>query len=71
MLQDIKKDTIKKNKTLNTLFISAIMKDINEECKILKGDFYLDSFNYFPVTTNYNTFYELCKREDDNSIVFP
>ena len=68
MLQDIKKDTIKKNKTLNTLFISAIMKDINEECKILKGDFYLDSFNYFPVTTNYNTFYQLFKREDDNSI---
>ena len=68
MLQDIKRDTILKNKTLKNLFLSAIMKDISEECKILKGNFYLDSFNYFPITTNYKTFYELFKREDDNSI---
>ena len=68
MLKDIKRDTIIKNKSLNTLFLSAIMKDINEECKILNGNFYIDSFNYFPITTNYNTFYELFKREDDNSI---
>ena len=59
MLQDIKRDTIVKNETLNKLFLSAILKDINEECKILKGDFYLDSFNYFPVTCNFKTFYEL------------
>ena len=68
MLQDIKRDTIVKNETLNKLFLSAILKDINEECKILKGDFYLDSFNYFPVTSNFKTFYELFKRDDNNSI---
>jgi capsular polysaccharide biosynthesis protein len=42
--------------------------DINENCKILNSDFYLDSFNYFPITKNNEIFVNLFKREDDNSI---
>ena len=68
MLKDIDNKKILSDLTLNNYFLSANMKDIKEECKILKGDFYLDSFNYFPITSNYETFYDLFKRQDDNSL---
>ena len=50
MIIDINESEILQNKSLNNLFSSAILKDINENCKILNGEFYLDSFNYFPIT---------------------
>ena len=52
----------------NDLFLSASLNDINQTCKILNGDFFLDSFNYFPITLKYETFYDLFKRQDDNSL---
>ena len=66
MLKNIKKSEILKNNSLNSVFLSATLNDINQQCKILKGDFYLDSFNYFPITKKYETFSDLFKREDDN-----
>ena len=68
MLIDNDESKILKNKFLNNLFKSANLIDINESCKILNTEFYLDSFNYFPVTKNNETFVNLFKREDDNSI---
>ena len=68
MLKDVNKSEILTNKNLNELFNSASLNDINQKCKILKGDFYLDSFNYFPITKNYETFTSLFKREDNNSL---
>ena len=68
MLKDINKSAIFQNKKLNNSFSFASLKEINQQCNIFNGEFYLDSFNYFPVSNNYETFYSLFKREDDNSL---
>ena len=68
MLIDINESKILQNKSLSNLFKSATLNDINENCKILNTEFYLDSFNYFPITKKNETFVKLFKREDYNSI---
>ena len=68
MLVDNDESKILQTENLNHLFKSATLKDINQNCKILNTDFYLDSFNYFPITKNDDTFLDLFKRKDDNSI---
>ena len=68
MIIDVNESKILQNKSLNNLFKSATLKDINENCKILNTDFYLDSFNYFPITKKNETFVNLFKRDDDNPI---
>ena len=68
MIDDIEISNISNDKNLNNLFLSSTLRDIKEDCKILKSDFFLDSFNYFPITDNYKTFYNLFKRQDDNSV---
>ena len=68
MLIDIDGSKILKTESLNNLFKSATLGDINENCKILHTDFYLDSFNYFPITKKNESFAGVFKREDDNSI---
>ena len=68
MLIDIDESKILKTESLNNLFKSATLEDINENCKILHTDFYLDSFNYFPITKKNESFADVFKREDDNSI---
>ena len=68
MIIDINEKKILEKNSLNSLFSSANLKEINKSCKILNGDFYLDSFNYYPVTKELETFSFLFKRQDDNSI---
>lgn len=68
MLIDIENKKILKDSKYSNLFLSASLNEIKEDCKILKSNFYLDSFNYFPITKNYETFKELFKRQDNNSI---
>ena len=68
MLINIDESKILKTESLNNLFKSATIEDINQNCKILHTDFYLDSFNYFPITKKNESFANVFKREDDNSI---
>ena len=68
MLTDINNSKILQTETLHNLFKSATLKEIGENCRILNTDFYLDSFNYFPITKKNETFSYLFKREDDNAI---
>ena len=68
MLIDVNNSEILKEEQLNNSFSSASLKDINQICKIFNGDFYLDSFNYFPVNSNFKTFYSLFKKQDENSL---
>mgnify|MGYP006132040047 CR=1 FL=1 len=68
MLEDINETKILQTESLNNLFKTAVLKDINENFKILNTDFYLDSFNYFPITRNNETFLKLFKRQDGNSL---
>jgi len=68
MLADVDELKILKDKSLNNLFTTTVENNINQNCKFLNTDFYLDSFNYFPITKKNETFAKLFKRQDDNSI---
>ena len=68
MINDIRTKQIKENKELNKLFLSANFDGFNKNCNILNGNFYIDSFNYYPITENNQTFKSLFKRQDNNSI---
>ena len=68
MLINVNRSKISKYKNLNSLFASASLNDIKQQCSIFNGEFYLDTFNYFPISENYETFESLFKRENDNSI---
>ena len=47
------------DKKINSLFLSVLNDKLRIKCKILKSDFYLDSFNYFPITDNNLSFRNL------------
>ena len=68
MLINIDELKILQKESLNNQFKSAVLRDINENCKILNTQFYMDSFNYFPITSKNETFVNLFKRDDDNPI---
>ena len=68
MLKDLNKSEILKNNSLINSFYSASLNEINQKCSCFKGDFYLDSFNFFPITNKNETFYSLFKRDDENSL---
>ena len=68
MIKNIDDSHILQNESLNNCFKSAYLRDIDQNCNILNTEFFLDSFNYFPITKKDETFVNLFKREDDNSI---
>ena len=47
------------NKQLNSKFIFATKKSLDIHCNILANDFYLDSHNYFPITNELYSFYDI------------
>ena len=53
---------------LNKSFLSATLKDLDINCKIYKGSFFADSFNYFPITEDFEVFHDLYKIQNGNSI---
>ena len=56
---DKKINTILNNPKLNSKFIFSKHNDLNINCNILKNNFYLDSYNYFPITEEYFCFLEV------------
>ena len=68
MLINIDESKILQSESLNKLFKSATLENIGENCRILNTDFFLDSFNYFPITKKNESFANLFKRDDDNVI---
>ena len=52
IIKNLNEQDIKGDKKINSLFLSVLNSNLRIECKILKSDFYLDSFNYFPITEN-------------------
>ena len=44
---------------VNSEFLSTDFEKLALNCKIYKGDFYLDSFNYFPITNDNHSFLEI------------
>tara|TARA_B100001057_G_C22687957_1_gene886523 strand:- start:31 stop:1059 length:1029 start_codon:yes stop_codon:yes gene_type:complete len=62
MIENISSDQIKKNNDLSNLFVNAKYEDLNINCNILKSNFYLDTYNYFPINEKNNTFSSLFSR---------
>ena len=59
MIKNLDEKNIIKNKSINLKFLSVSSKELSLNCKIYRGNFYLDSFNYFPITTDYYSFLDL------------
>ena len=49
-IKKLSKLDIKNNPDVNSRFLTVSIKTVLPNYKIYKGDFYLDSFNYFPIT---------------------
>ena len=52
IIKNYNEQDIIRDKKISSLFLSVLNRNLRIECKILKSDFYLDSFNYFPITEN-------------------
>jgi len=66
MLEDLSLDRIKKNEKLTSLFVNANFSNLSVNCNILEGNFFSDSYYYFPITDNNKTFSPLFTREFSN-----
>ena len=66
MIVDINSTKIKSDKQLSNLFVNANFNNLSINCNILKGNFYSDSFYYFPITENNKTFSSLFIRDINN-----
>ena len=58
-IKNLKESDIVVNNKISSNFFTITSKNINLDCKIYKGDFYLDSFNYCPITKENYTFLHL------------
>tara|TARA_B100001057_G_scaffold498019_1_gene603785 strand:- start:1192 stop:2211 length:1020 start_codon:yes stop_codon:yes gene_type:complete len=65
MIVDINPFKEKKNKYYD-LFVNAKFKDLSIICNIFKGNFFSDSFYYFPISENNETFSSLYTRDFNN-----
>ena len=70
MILDINSNKIKSYKHLSNLFINANFSNLSINCNILKGNFFSDSFYYFPITENNETFSSLFNRCLNNTSHF-
>ena len=70
MIVDINSTKIKSDKQLSNLFVNANFNNLSINCNILKGNFYSDSFYYFPITENNETFSSLFTRDLNNTSHF-
>ena len=66
MIVDINSSKIKNDKHLSNLFVNANFSNLSINCNILQGNFFSDSFYYFPITENNQTFSSLFTRDINN-----
>ena len=66
MIVDIKPTKIQNDKRLSNLFVNANFSNLSINCNILKGNFFSDSFYYFPITDSNETFSSLFTRDLNN-----
>jgi len=70
MIIDININKIKSDKRLLNLFVNTNFSNLSINCNILKGNFFSDSFYYFPITENDETFSSLFTRDLNNTSHF-
>ena len=68
MIENISLTDLENNQDLNKYFLTAKLENINQSCIYYRGNFYLDSFNYYPITEDYKSFDELYVRVNKNSL---
>ena len=68
MIKNITISELKKNKNLNSSFLAGKLESVDETCLYYKGNFFLDPYNYYPITEDFHTFDELFLRISKNSI---
>ena len=66
MIIDKNYTKIKNDNRLSNLFVNANFSNLSISCNILKGNFFSDSFYYFPITENNETFSPLFGRNLNN-----
>ena len=59
ILNNIDIKAVVKNPNLKSKFYSGTNNNLEIDCNILCDNFYLDSYNYFPITQDYYTFFEI------------
>ena len=70
MIIDINTNKIKSDKRLLNMFVNTNFNSISINCNTLKGNFFSDSFYYFPITENDETFSSLFTRDLNNTSHF-
>ena len=63
MITNLSSSDIQKELNLQNNFSNANFRELNLNCNIYKGNFYLDTFNYFIINENYQTFKSLFNRD--------
>ena len=63
MLQNLSSSEIKNDINLSKNFLNAEFKELNINCNIYNGKFYLDSFNYFIINEEFKCFDNLFTRD--------
>ena len=63
MITNYSASEIKKDKSVSHNFLNADFKEINVNCNLYKGNFYLDTFNYFLINEEFITFDHLYSRD--------
>ena len=67
MIKNYFSEDIKNNNELKNHFLNANFNELNLNCNIYKGDFYLDSFNYFLINQDYKSFKNLFSRDPNQN----
>ena len=60
-IKNIEIETFINDKNINSKFINTEYKNFELKCNILKGNFYADTFNYYPLTKEMYSFYDMFK----------
>ena len=68
MIENISLSNLENNQDLQKNFFTTNLDNINQRCTYLTGSFYLDSFNYYPITCDFKSFKQLFTRIDNNSV---
>ena len=64
MFRNISKSEIINDKKLSKNFVNVKLNKLDLSCNIYKGDFSLDSFNFFLINNNNTTFDKLFTRDE-------
>ncbi len=72
MLKDLKPKEINSNDKIKYKFENATLQSVGIKCNIFKGNYFADTFNYFPITEDFYSFSSLYSRNTghDNNFFF-